>query len=111
MTVTHPIDTVTERPGHARSRSCHYCASGRRPFSTKGGRIGLGHRSIKAGDMVCIFKTAPVPLVLRPPSLAGESEHGAYTLVGEAYVHGIMNGEAFFMAAQENILEQCFTIA
>jgi hypothetical protein len=61
--------------------------------------------------MVCIFKTAPVPLVLRPPSLAGESEHGAYTLVGEAYVHGIMNGEAFFMAAQENILEQCFTIA
>ena len=22
MTVTHPIDTVTERPGHARSRSC-----------------------------------------------------------------------------------------
>jgi hypothetical protein len=86
-------------------------AGGRRPFSTKGGRIGLGHRSIKAGDVVCIFKTAPVPLVLRPPSLAGESEHGAYTLVGEAYVHGVMNGEAFFMAAQENIQEQCFTIA
>ena len=31
---------------------------------------------LKAGDVVCIFKTAPVPLVLRPPSLAGESEHG-----------------------------------
>jgi hypothetical protein len=24
MTVTHPIDTVTERPDHARSRSCYY---------------------------------------------------------------------------------------
>ena len=27
MTVTHPVDTVTERPGHARSRSCHYCTN------------------------------------------------------------------------------------
>jgi hypothetical protein len=28
MTVIHPIDTVTERPGHARSRSCHYWTLG-----------------------------------------------------------------------------------
>ena len=39
------------------------------------------------GDVVCIFHGAEVPFVLRPEA------NDRYRLLGEAYVHGIMDGE------------------
>ena len=57
-------------------------------FRTIGGYIGLGPRSTAVGDSVTILKGARVPLVLRP-------SNDRWRLLGEAYVHGIMFGEAF----------------
>ncbi|KAK7992376.1 HET-domain-containing protein [Apiospora saccharicola] len=45
----------------------------------------------QAGDQVVLVKEGRVPLVLRP----GVGDEKGYTVVGEAYVEGIMNGEAF----------------
>ncbi len=48
----------------------------------------------KRGDVVVVFKGARVPyLLLRP--IAASAGNTKYTLVGEAYVHGIMQGECF----------------
>jgi hypothetical protein len=67
----------------AASRFC----MGRKLFSTGNGFLGLGPRVLKEGDVCCILFGAPVPFVLRR---VGDQ----YKLVGEAYVHGVMKGEA-----------------
>lgn len=63
-----------------------FCA-GRKLFSTQNGSLGLGPGVLKKGDICCILFGAPVPFILRRLG-----EH--YKLVGEAYVQGIMKGEA-----------------
>jgi hypothetical protein len=60
---------------------------GRTLFSTQSRMIGLGPRILCKGDVCCVLFGAPVPFVLRPV------EEG-FRLVGEAYVHGVMKGEA-----------------
>lgn len=60
-----------------------------KPFITERGYIGLGPRYLQPGDALCILFGARVPHVLRPRT---EGQRG-YLFVGEAYVHGIMDGE------------------
>jgi hypothetical protein len=55
---------------------------------TERGFLGLAHGSARPGDRIMLCKGSEVPLVLR-------KEGEIWTLVGECYVHGIMNGEAF----------------
>ena len=43
---------------------------------------------VRSGDYICIFAGVPCPFVVR------ERPEGDHTLVGNAYVHGIMDGEA-----------------
>ena len=62
-------------------------ASNRRFFSTIGGYMGLGPSRMRPGDTICVFLGGAVPWVIRQD---GED----YVLVGECYVHGLMNGEA-----------------
>ena len=62
--------------------------SGRRLFRTGKGYLGMGSVSVETGDRVWVLKGANVPFVLR---LVG---NGRYRVVGEAYVHGVMRGEA-----------------
>ena len=56
--------------------------------STAAGRIGLVPGTAKAGDVICVLYGGRVPYVLRP------CKNGYYVLVGECYVHGLMDGEA-----------------
>jgi Heterokaryon incompatibility protein (HET) len=56
-------------------------------FTTNSGYIGSGHRCLQSGDIVCILYGGAVPFILRP-----EDDH--YLMIGEAYVHGLMDGEA-----------------
>jgi hypothetical protein len=67
----------------------------RRPFVTTKGYLGLGPDDIKAGDVIALVMGSQVPFVLR------EVVDGKYQIVGEAYVDGIMDGEA--MAGRENV--------
>ena len=64
-------------------------SQGRQLVKTDSGRVGLASTSATVGDEVWILSGASVPFVLRRVS-----KDSQYRLVGEAYVHGIMDGEA-----------------
>jgi hypothetical protein len=59
---------------------------GRTLFLTHRGSLGLGPYHVKVGDSVTIIFGTQIPIILRPAA-------GTYTYVGEAYVHGMMQGE------------------
>lgn len=63
-------------------------ARGRKPFVTKKGHLGLGLDQVEPGDVVAVLIGSQVPFVLR--NCVG----GRYKIVGDAYVDGIMDGEA-----------------
>jgi len=49
----------------------------------------------KTGDLICIMLGAQMPLVIRrAESVVKEREGTRYHVVGEAYLHGLMDGEA-----------------
>ena len=64
-----------------------YVAPNRKFFTTTKDLIGLGPRSMCKGDIICIMSGGRVPYVLRE-----EGDH--HRLIGEAYVHGLMEGQA-----------------
>ncbi|KAK4449036.1 heterokaryon incompatibility protein-domain-containing protein [Podospora aff. communis PSN243] len=59
-------------------------------FATRDGYLGLGPNRAREGDVVFVIPGNETPLVLRP--LPGTQDK--FTLVGECYVHGIMDGQA-----------------
>ncbi|KAH6703073.1 putative heterokaryon incompatibility protein 6, OR allele, partial [Leptodontidium sp. MPI-SDFR-AT-0119] len=61
---------------------------GRLPFITRKGHLVLSSEYVKQGDVVALIKGSQVPFILRRES------DGQYQLIGEAYVDGIMDGEA-----------------
>ncbi|KAK4032503.1 heterokaryon incompatibility protein-domain-containing protein [Parachaetomium inaequale] len=73
---------------------------GRTLFATAGGRLGLGPENVQTGDVVTILLGTPVPIVLRPAA-------DRFRYVGDAYVHGIMDGQLM----KGDPLEEDFDIA
>lgn len=67
-------------------------AAGRRLITTEKGYLGQARKDVQRGDLVCILLGCSVPVILRPHTDGPISR--CYRLVGEAYVHGAMNGEA-----------------
>ena len=64
---------------------------GRRLYYTKRGFIGLAPRSAQVRDRICCLQAARVPFVLRPlPQREGHIGL-EFELVGEAYLHGMMD--------------------
>ena len=63
---------------------------GRVFFTTAEGHIGLAPREVRPGDQVCIVLGYQSPLVLRA------NEDGDYTVIGECYLHGVMDGAGLF---------------
>jgi hypothetical protein len=67
-------------------------------FITTSGYIGMGSSDVRPGDVVCIIGGGRVPFVIRspegPPLGERNAERHRYNLVCNAYVHGIMRGEA-----------------
>lgn len=68
------------------AESSRFCAN-RKLFSTRNGLLGLGPCVLRKGDLCCILFGAVVPFILRQVG-------SRYRVVGEAYIHGIMHGEA-----------------
>ena len=54
---------------------------------TEKGHVGLVPSTTREGDIVCIFQDGRVPVILR-------AEKDYHVWIGEAYIHGIMFGEA-----------------
>jgi hypothetical protein len=65
----------------------------RRLFTTEGGYLGVANNGIRKGDRICLIDGAPVPFILRGP-VPTHDEFTIYNLVCDAYVHGVMYGEA-----------------
>lgn len=64
-------------------------------FVTKKGYIGIGPPNAQPGDQVWIFHGGNVPFITRKTEENNISDgHHNMLLVGDAYVHGIMDGEA-----------------
>lgn len=68
-------------------RASMYRMWGKRAFLTKKGYLGMGPDESKAGDVVVIFCGGRIPFVLRPV------RRGRFRYLGEAYCHGVMDGE------------------
>jgi hypothetical protein len=96
--VTETVHRMTEKgPGFALLMPG--CANGRRPCVTETRYIGCVPPLAMVGDIVYLVQGAQVPFVLRDVKGEGADvgRFGAerYQLVGEAYVHGVMDGELF----------------
>jgi hypothetical protein len=59
-------------------------------FQTNGGDLGYGPVSMRPGDQVWVLENGRVPFVLRPVA-SGKN----FELLGECYVHGVMDGQLF----------------
>ena len=68
----------------------------RASFQTRNGHIGIGPRSIRAGDQACILLGCDTLLILRP------NDAQTYKVVGECYIDGFMEGEALLGALPTN---------
>jgi hypothetical protein len=68
-------------------------------FITEKGYLGLGPSHAHAGDVVCVLKGGNVPFVLR------QTHEACYGLIGESYVHGIMDGSYVRKARPEDLQE------
>jgi len=79
----------------------------RRFFITNKCYLGLGPHNMQAGDEIHIVAGGNCPLVLRKASheRSIQSANPTYTLVGDCYLHGVMDGEA-----AENFEERTTTI-
>lgn len=73
----------------------------KRLLFTQEGYIGMVPHETRKEDIVCLLLGCRIPVVLR------ERSEGGYELVGEAYVHGIMKGEAMTKQNEERLQDFC----
>jgi hypothetical protein len=59
------------------------------------GHVGWALAEAEVGDVVCVLNGSVVPFALR------EIQDGAFHLVGECYVHGLINGEILHLGKEE----------
>ncbi|KAF2121032.1 hypothetical protein BDV96DRAFT_566128 [Lophiotrema nucula] len=91
----------TPRPHPHQERITRYATAAaaaqqhRKMFQTEDWKVGHGPATLDPGqeDVVCILQGAEVPFVLRPRGIS-RYKNQSYEVVGECYVHGIMDGEA-----------------
>ncbi|KAK3708335.1 hypothetical protein LTR37_011600 [Vermiconidia calcicola] len=81
------------------TQACH----NRRVFCTSSGHAGVGSKVLKEGDIIAALYGAENPFALRS---SGEE----YRLLGEYYVHGIMDGEATRKHKQEGKRDTLFRL-
>jgi hypothetical protein len=72
-------------------------------FTTNTGLIGVGPYDTQKGDCCVALSGGEVPFVLR-------NEKSGQLLVGDCYIHGIMNGEFFPDAETYSINERIFVL-
>lgn len=87
-----------------------YVGLNRQLLHSKKGYIGLGPCQTQVGDAICILSGGQFPLILRQESQVWE-------VVGEVYLHGVMDGEAVEQAMRqagtkvnEDIMKDTFVI-
>lgn len=69
---------------------------------SKASHFGLGPAGARVGDEICIILGCSVPVLFRKQETPME---GCYTLVGEVYINGMMDGEAIQGLSEESAIE------
>ena len=102
--VTDPNTSIIERTMRESQpfmRAFEPSARGRRFCVTLDGFVGLVPARAQKGDGICVFLGGAVPFVIR------DTNNGNASLVGDCYVHGLMDGEALDMVLDvDGMLEQ-----
>lgn len=75
---------------------------------TQHGRVGLAPEGTAEGDWICIMYGATTPFIMRREQ-HGSAGHST-TLIGDAYIHGVMYGEALSTPSRR-MLEEEFMIS
>ncbi|EUC49811.1 hypothetical protein COCMIDRAFT_83693 [Bipolaris oryzae ATCC 44560] len=73
-------------------------------ITTTTGYLGLAPIAVQRGDVVAILFGSKCPIVLRPAS------DNRFQVVGECYVHGLMNGEILRHLSDGNVVQREFVI-
>jgi hypothetical protein len=101
------IRSYTQPPADYKFRkewgSLLFSTTERSLFWTHDGYLGLGPTNVKPGDWVCIFFGGEVLYLLR--SLRGTSR-----FIGECYIHGLMDGEAYALLDDRSHTVENFVI-
>ena len=63
--------------------------------------MGLAPFTARKGDQIALFGGGTVPYIIRPH---GDPKKKEWTYIGDAYIHGAMDGEALDIAEFENIV-------
>jgi hypothetical protein len=93
-----PSSGVFGFSGSHQNRRIDVCR-GRRFFVTDNKYMGIAVPDTKDGDVVAVVLGAKVPLVLR-------RHNSNFLVVGEAYVHGLMEGETIQMIKEGKLKEE-----
>ena len=78
--------------------------AGRRVFVTEEGYFGLGPEGLSVGDRVVVLGGAVTPFLVRGGREGAGDGGRVFELVGESYVHGLMDGEGLSMTLEERIV-------
>lgn len=84
-------------------------ASGQRFFNTAKGFFGFGPEKCNVGGMVVVLSGGNVPYIIRPvpnmsdaiKAVANRRSDRCYTILGDSYVHGLMDGEIFELVGKD----------
>ena len=77
----------------------------RRLFTTKKGYVGIAPEGVETKDLIAVLQGCSMPMVLR--KVEAVFENTTYKVIGECYVHGIMNGEALKWGLEVQDLVLC----
>jgi hypothetical protein len=80
---------------HATKINHHY-----KLIVSQGGYIGLAPLTTNIGDSTCVLSAGQVPFILRLVDLPSTQ----FEMIGPAYVHGVMDGEAVDLASKTGSL-------
>lgn len=85
----------------------NFGAIGRCFFITYSGRMGMCYPNTLAGDEIWIMRGAQVSFIVRPREPAGAGCASTYSLLGDCFLNGIMDGE---LKEKEQLMEQPIVI-
>lgn len=95
--IRNTMEKITRRYGVGRDGSIQSLREGRKFGITRKGHVGWFPMAAKKDNALCFLEHSDVPFVLCRAKIPG-----TYTLVGDRYIHGLMNSSRSIIADIES---------